>query len=225
MTHAAQKVVQYLREAHATEQALVRVLQSQIATTPRGGYRNGLESHLLETRAHAERVQRRLSELGGARNPLTLATGLVQTLVGAAFALAAAPLHVVRGTDGEDQVLKGARETCAREALEIAMYTSIERLARSVGDTTTASLASSIRVDEQRMLDRLIGELPTLADDVLNGEVLPRPSKRPPQRPSRTAASNGGDARNAARKATRRANAGPKRTTRRTAGGGSAKAG
>jgi hypothetical protein len=31
-----QKVVQYLNEAHATEQALVRVLQSQIAMTPRG---------------------------------------------------------------------------------------------------------------------------------------------------------------------------------------------
>jgi hypothetical protein len=31
-----QKVVQYLNEAHATEHALVRVLQSQIAMTPRG---------------------------------------------------------------------------------------------------------------------------------------------------------------------------------------------
>ena len=36
-----QKVVQYLNEAHATEQALVRVLQSQIAMTPRGSYRSG----------------------------------------------------------------------------------------------------------------------------------------------------------------------------------------
>src|SRR4051794_32178409 len=36
-----QKVVQYLNEAHASEQALVRVLQSQIAMTPRGSYRSG----------------------------------------------------------------------------------------------------------------------------------------------------------------------------------------
>ena len=34
-----QKVVQYLNEAHAMEHALVRVLQSQIAMTPRGTYR------------------------------------------------------------------------------------------------------------------------------------------------------------------------------------------
>ena len=38
------KVVQYLREAHASEQALVRVLQSQIAMTPRGSYRDALDS-------------------------------------------------------------------------------------------------------------------------------------------------------------------------------------
>ena len=31
--------MQYLNEAHATEPALTRVLQSQIAMTPRGSYR------------------------------------------------------------------------------------------------------------------------------------------------------------------------------------------
>ena len=31
-----QKIVQYLNEAHASEMALTRVLQSQIAMTPRG---------------------------------------------------------------------------------------------------------------------------------------------------------------------------------------------
>ena len=41
--------MQYLNEAHATETALTRVLQSQIAMTPRGSYRSALESHLAET--------------------------------------------------------------------------------------------------------------------------------------------------------------------------------
>ena len=48
-----QKVVQYLDEAHASEQALVRVLQAQIAMTPRGSYRTALETHLDDTRSHA----------------------------------------------------------------------------------------------------------------------------------------------------------------------------
>ena len=45
-----QKVVQYLSEARASEDALVRVLQSQIAMTPRGSYRSILEAHLDQTR-------------------------------------------------------------------------------------------------------------------------------------------------------------------------------
>jgi len=53
MSQSKQKVVQYLNEAHATEVALVRVLQSQIGMTPRGSYRSGLEKHLGETRDHA----------------------------------------------------------------------------------------------------------------------------------------------------------------------------
>jgi hypothetical protein len=44
MDKTDQKIVQYLSEAHATEQALVTVLQSQIAMTPGGSYRDRLES-------------------------------------------------------------------------------------------------------------------------------------------------------------------------------------
>ena len=72
MDNAEQKIAQYLNEAHATEQALVSVLRSQIAMAPRGSYREGLESHLEETRDHASRVQRRLGELGRGRNPVDL---------------------------------------------------------------------------------------------------------------------------------------------------------
>jgi len=56
-----------LNEAHATEVGLVRVLQSQIAMSPRGRYRTGLEKHLRETEAHAERVQARLRDLSQPR--------------------------------------------------------------------------------------------------------------------------------------------------------------
>ena len=41
-----QKIVQYLDEAHGSELALVRQLQAQIAMTPKGPYRDGLETHL-----------------------------------------------------------------------------------------------------------------------------------------------------------------------------------
>jgi len=171
MSRSEQKVVQYLNEAHASEMALVRVLQSQIAMTPRGTYRSGLEKHLGETRDHAERVQTRLGELGQGGNPLQVLGGVAESVAGQALALAKTPLDLVRGSGGEEKVLKNAKDACATEALEIATYTSIERLARSLGDEQTAKLAASIRADEEKMLERIMREIPKLTGAVVGAEI------------------------------------------------------
>ncbi len=171
MDKTEQKITQYLSEAHATEQALVTVLQSQIAMTPRGSYRDGLETHLRETRDHVVRVQRRLDELGQGSSPLQAGVGLVQSVVGQALALGKTPLDLVRGTGGEEKVLKNAKDACATEALEIATYTAIACLASSVGDKATQALADSIRADEQRMLDRILKEIPKLTEAVVRSEI------------------------------------------------------
>ena len=164
MNKTQQKIVQYLSEAHATEQALITVLQSQIAMTPGGSYRDGLETHLRETREHATRVQRRLDELGQASSPIQAGVGLIQSVVGQALALGKTPLELVRGKGGEEKVLKNAKDACATEALEVATYTAIERLASSVGDQATQALAAAIRADEQKMLDRILREIPKLTE-------------------------------------------------------------
>jgi ferritin-like metal-binding protein YciE len=166
-----QKVLQYLDEAHAHERALVSVLTSQIAMTPRGSYRSALETHLRETRDHAERVGRRRKELGGGTGPLASVVGLAETVVGQALALGKTPFDMVRGTGGEEKVLKNAKDASATEALEISTYTAIERLARVVGDTKTAKLAASIRADEVKMLERIQREIPELTDAVVRADV------------------------------------------------------
>src|SRR3954453_2265566 len=169
MSPDTQKIVQYLNEAHASEVALVRVLQSQIAMTPRGSYRSAVETHLSETRDHARRVEKRLGELGQGWNPLQTVVGAAESVVGQALALGKTPFDLLRGTGGEEKVLKNAKDAAATEALEIATYTSIERLAKRTGDDKTARLAASIRADEQKMLDRILRELPSLTDAVLDG--------------------------------------------------------
>jgi ferritin-like metal-binding protein YciE len=167
-----QKIIQYLGEAHATEMALTRVLQSQIAMTPRGSYRSALESHLDETREHAERVQARLRELGdGGGNPLTAGLGFVGSVVGQALALGKTPFDLLRGSGGEEKVLKNAKDASASEALEIATYTALERLADRAGDQQTAKLAASILADEQKMLERVLREIPKLTDAVFRADV------------------------------------------------------
>ena len=176
MNASQMKVVQYLGEAQASEDALVRVLQSQIAMTPRGTYRTALEKHLDQTRDHAARVGRRRRELGAGSNPLTAAVGAVESVVGQALALGKTPFDLLRGSGGEEKVLKNAKDACASEALEIATYTAIERLARAVGDDQTAELAASIRADEEKMLDRVLREIPKLTDAVVRAEVKGDPS-------------------------------------------------
>jgi ferritin-like metal-binding protein YciE len=165
-----QKIVQYLNEAHGAELALVRQLQAQIAMTPRGQYRDGLETHLQETRRHAERLEGRLAELGQGNNPLQVGLGALESLVGQALALTKTPLDLVRGTGGEEKVLKNAKDSCAAEALEIATYTALARLARTAGDAKTERLAESVLGDEQRMLDRLLKEIPRLTEAVARAE-------------------------------------------------------
>jgi ferritin-like metal-binding protein YciE len=178
MSTSEQKVMQYLDEALATELALVRVLQSQIAMTPGGSYRDGLERHLDETRDHARRVNARLEELGRSGNPLTAAVGLVESVIGQAVALGKTPFDLLRGSGGEEKVLKNAKDACATEALEIATYTALERLARSVADDDTARLAASIRGDEERMLERVLREIPKLTEAVVGADVRGEPSYR-----------------------------------------------
>jgi ferritin-like metal-binding protein YciE len=176
MSQSEQKIVQYLNEAHAMEVGLTRVLQSQIAMAPRGGYRSGLEKHLGETRAHAERVQARIGELDSGRNPLLAGIGLAESVLGQALALWKAPLDLVRGASGAEKVLKNAKDACAGEALEIATYTVLEELAKAVGDEKTAKLAASIRAEEERMRDRVLRELPKLARAVVRSELDGEPS-------------------------------------------------
>ncbi len=170
MSKQKQKIVQYLNEAHGSEVALVRQLQAQIAMTPRGSYRDGLETHLQETRRHAERLENRLRELGHGNNPLQIGLGAVESVIGQVLALTKTPLDLVRGSGGEEKVLKNAKDSCAAEAEEIATYTALARLGRTTGDGKTEQLANSVLAEERRMLDRLLTEIPRLTDAVARAE-------------------------------------------------------
>lgn len=175
-TTTEDKLVQYLIEARAMEQALVRTLQAHVAVTPSGDYRSLLERHLRETRGHAERITRRLADLG--RSP-SLAETLYdagQRLAGQAIALGKTPLDLLRGGSGEEKLLKNAKDEAASEALEIATYDAIERLATIAGDELTARLAADHRADEERMLAALREQLPGLTSAVVGAEVDGNPT-------------------------------------------------
>src|SRR6202042_3063057 len=139
-------------------------------------YRSALESHLQETHKHSDRLSGRLRRLGAGAKPLMTFVGILGGFLGQGLALGKTPFDLLRGSSGEEKVLKNAKDACATEALEIATYTAIERLARHVGDDQTAELAASIRADEEKMLARILRELPKLTDAVVRAEVKGQPS-------------------------------------------------
>ena len=170
-------VVQHLQEAHATEQALVTNLRAHIAMTPRGSYRESLERHLTETQQHERAVARRIREIGRDRGLLAAAYGAVTTIVGQALVLTKGPFDLLRGgPDGEEKLLKNARDEASTEALEIAIYDALEALALAVGDDSTARLAARHRAQEERMLEQLRGHIPHLAPAVVQARAGGRPS-------------------------------------------------
>ncbi len=211
MSKSEQKVVRYLNEARASEVGLISVLQSQIAMTPSGAYRDELEKHLEETRNHARRVQERLAELDNAGNPLQGLLGVAETLISQTLALSKTPFDLLRGSGGEEKVLKNAKDAAGTEALEIATYAALERLADRVGDEQTAKLAKSIRADEERMLARILREIPKLADAVVGAEIEDDPSY---DITTTGAADAVREAASTTQKAARKASAATKRTAR-----------
>lgn len=164
-------VQQLLAEAHASETAMISTLSAHISITPPGEYRRGLESHLRETKGHAEKVQRRLTELGFHRNPVQVGIGITQTVLKQALSLAKGPVDLVRGKSLEEKLVRNARDEATSEALEIATYDTILNVALSVGDNETAQLASQIRAEEEAMLEKLRDILPKLADQMVREQV------------------------------------------------------
>ena len=211
MSQSEQKVVQYLGEAQPARIGLVSVLRSQIAITPRGSYRDGLQKHLGETREHARRVEQRLGEIDQGHHMVQALVGFTETVISQTLALGKMPFDLLRGSGGEEKVLKNAKDACASEALEIATYTALERLAAKVGDEQTAQLARSIRGDEERMLERIMREIPKLTDAVVGAEIEGDPSYEISQTGAADAARElAGEVRDTARQAQTRA----KRTAR-----------
>src|SRR6185436_5068468 len=97
------KLVQYLNEAYAKEKQLETSLQAHADATTREDYAKRLKDHLKETKSHATQVARRIKQLGG--NPETVSVpgpeGLgkmaetVAEKLGKAKAAAQGPLHTV----------------------------------------------------------------------------------------------------------------------------------
>ncbi|MDQ3646407.1 MAG: ferritin-like domain-containing protein [Actinomycetota bacterium] len=173
MSRGRQQIIKYLMEAHAHELGLITTLNAHIRLAAPGSYKRLLEQHLRETQDHAERVERRLQQLGAHKSLIQSGIGTVHTLIGQGIVLAKGPMDMIRGKSLAEKMLKNARDESMTEILEISTYETIENLASSLGDLQTAELAALIRQDEERMLQGLRDEIPNLTAALLEEEVPP----------------------------------------------------
>jgi ferritin-like metal-binding protein YciE len=173
------KLVQFLNEAYAKEKQLETALEAHAEVTTRDDYAKRLKDHLKETKSHATQLSRRIKQLGGTPETVSMPgpDGLgrvaesVSEKLGKAKAAAQGPLHAIRGSGEQEKMLHNARIEYAEEAQEIATYTVIDSLATVVGDKETSKLARGILREEERMQKFLADLLPKLSADVAHDEI------------------------------------------------------
>jgi len=173
------KLVELLNEAYTKERQLETALDAHAQMTTRDDYAKRLKDHLKETRSHATKVSKRITQLGGTPETvsvpgpdgLTKAAESVSEVFGKAKAAAQGPLHTVRGSGEQERMLRNARTEYQEEAWEIATYTVIDSVATAAGDKETAKLARDIMREEQRMQEFLAALLPELSADLAHDEI------------------------------------------------------
>jgi ferritin-like metal-binding protein YciE len=173
------KLVELLNEAYTKERQLETALDAHAQMTTRDDYAKRLKDHLKETRSHATQVSKRIKQLGGTPETvsipgpdgLTKAAETVSDVFGKAKAAAQGPLHAVRGSGEQERMLRNARTEYQEEAWEIATYTVIDSVATAAGDKETAKLARDIMREEERMQAFLAALLPELSADLAHDEI------------------------------------------------------
>ena len=164
-----QKLTDYVEDAHAMEESVLRMLDSLIATTSDEKIRRDIERHRKQTEEQEQRLRKRLDALG--RRPS--ARKGAQALVGT---LAKGVGDQVRA----DKPGKNARDGFVTEHMEIAAYELLERLALVAGDAKTALVARQNKREEEAMARKIASNWDrflalTLVDE---GIEVPKPQRR-----------------------------------------------
>jgi ferritin-like metal-binding protein YciE len=207
------KLIQYLNEAYGKEKELETALKAHISMTSRDAYKKRLREHLKETSAQAKALERRIKQLGGKAEAVSLpgpevaseAAAKVTAAAKKGVALAQGPLHAIRGTGEAEKLLKNAKTELFNEFEEIANYLAIEELANGLYDRDTAKLAREFRRQEERMAGFLQKLIPQLAKQVVRDEVPARERKpAAPAKPATASRSSNGSTAKPKSKATKK---------------------
>lgn len=157
MTHTEQ-LTTWLNSAHAMEQSLLKVLENHAKDAkdhPEMSSR--LEEHIVETRAHAERVKECLEMLGEKPSTIKSAMGNVMGMVqGASSGMF------------RDELVKNVLSDYASEHFEIACYRSLISAAEELNRPEIAEICGEILEEEEAMAAWLEEQIEGVTHTVLH---------------------------------------------------------
>lgn len=163
MASAEERLMEWLRDAHAAEEQAETMLSGmarRIENYP--NLKARLEKHIVETQRQAKLIRGCIERRGESTSTIKDTGGKVL-----GFGQAMSGLFV------GDEVMKGCIASYAFEAMEIASYHILISTAREVGDEETARVCEQILQEEEAMADWLKQNIPTLTQHYLTREQTP----------------------------------------------------
>lgn len=163
MASAEERLMEWLRDAHAMEQqaqTMLSSLASRIENYP--DVKAKIEAHLAETRQQASLIESCITRRGGDTSTLK--------------DLAAKFVALGQGLSGvfvSDEIIKGAMASYTFEHMEIASYRILIAAAEQVGDPETSAVCARILREEEEMARWLSENLAPLTQRYLAREETP----------------------------------------------------
>jgi len=133
------RMIHYLSDANAAEVGILEVLEDAIELCDEPA-KSAIREHFELTKSQAQRLERRLEQLGGDRSGTK---GFMNTLM----AKFGSTMDI--GHDEPDRQTMCLMKLYATEHLECAMYESMAAYADAIGDTETSMLAREIQREEE----------------------------------------------------------------------------
>ena len=167
MEHAKDRLLQWLRDAHAMEEQAITMLDSQVQRLEHyPELRGKLQQHLEETRAQLRTVEGCIERCGGSPS--------------ASKDFAAKTTAFFQGMSGiftTDEVVKGAMAAYTFEHFDVSAYRSLIGAAKAAGATELVPELERLLNEEQAMADWLGEHLPTVTEQFLARESSREPAK------------------------------------------------
>jgi ferritin-like metal-binding protein YciE len=163
MASAEERLMEWLRDAHAMEEqaeTMLKGVAGRIKNYPE--LKAKVEEHLETTRRQAKRVEQCIKRRNGKTSTIKDATGKMVAMG-----------QAMSGFFVGDEIVKGSMANYTFEHMEIAAYRILAAAAEAVGDSETARVCREILAEEEEMADWLEQSLPSVTQQYLRREETP----------------------------------------------------